>query len=70
MSHRPCVLGAFKYRRHSAHEANHLWLEMGHVRGIIETVMRDGKAADQDLCAAFQRQCGIVLLTTPRTASR
>jgi hypothetical protein len=69
VSHSPCVLGAFKYMRNSAHEAKRLWLEMGHFRGIIETVIMDGKADDQDLFAAFQRQRGMTLLTTPRKHS-
>jgi len=64
VSHRPCVLGAFKYRRSSAHEANRLWLEMEHFRGIIETVMLDGNADDQVLFAAFRRPRGMTLLTT------
>jgi hypothetical protein len=45
VSHSPCVLGAFKYMRNSAHEAKRVWLEMGHLRGIIETVNMDGKKA-------------------------
>lgn len=69
VSHRPGVLGAFKYMRNSAHEATRLWLETGHRRGIIETVMMDGKADDQALCAEFQRPRGMTLLTTPRQNS-
>jgi hypothetical protein len=69
VSHRPCVLGAFKYMRNSAHEAKRLWLETGRFRGIIETVIMDGKADDKDLLAAFQRQRGMTLLTTPRNNS-
>jgi hypothetical protein len=69
VSHSPCVLGAFKYMRNSAHEAKRLWLETGHLRGIIETVIMDGKADDKDLFAEFQRQRGMTLLTTPRKNS-
>jgi hypothetical protein len=69
VSHRPCVLGAFTYMGNSAHEAKRLWLETGHLRGIIETVIMDGKADDQALFAEFQRQRGMTLLTTPRKNS-
>jgi len=55
--------------RHSAHEAKRLWLETGHLRGVIETVMMDGKADDKALFAEFQRQRGMTLLTTPRKNS-
>jgi hypothetical protein len=66
-SHTPCVLGAFKYIRNSAHEAQRLWPETGHRRGVSTTVIMDRKADDQDLFAEFQRQRGMTLLTTPRT---
>ena len=69
VSHGPCVLGAFTYMRHSAHEAKRLWLETGHLRGMVETVMMDGNADAQDLCAEFQRPRGMTLLTTPRKNS-
>jgi hypothetical protein len=69
VSHGPCVLGAFKSRRNRAHEAKRLWLATGHLRGVVETVMRDGKADDKDLVAEFQRQRGRPLLTTPRKHS-
>jgi hypothetical protein len=69
VSHSPCVLGAFKYMRNSAQKATRLWLETGHRRGMVETVMMDGKADDQDLFAEFQRQRGMTLLTTPRKES-
>jgi hypothetical protein len=69
VSHSPCVLGAFKYIRNSAHEAKRLWLETGPLQGIVETVMMDGKADDKDLFAEFQRQRGMTLLTTPRKNS-
>ena len=69
VSHRPCVLGAFKHMRNSAHEAKRLWLETGHLRGVIETVIMEGKADDKDLFAEFQRQRGVTLLTTPRKNS-
>jgi hypothetical protein len=69
VSHRPCVLGAFKYMRNSAHEAKRLWWETGHLRGVVETVMMDGKADDQALFAELQRQRRMTLLTTPRTNS-
>ena len=55
--------------RNSAHEAKRLWRETGHLRGVVETVMMDGKADDQDLFAEFQRQRGMTLLTTPRKHS-
>ena len=69
VSHGPCVLGAFKDMRNSAHEAKRLWLETGHLRGMVETVIMDGKADDKDLFAEFQRQRGMTLLTTPRKNS-
>jgi hypothetical protein len=69
VSHNPCVLGAFKYMRNRAHEAQRRWWETGHLRGGVETVMMDGKAADQALFAALQRQRRMTLLTTPRTNS-
>ena len=69
VSHSPCLLGAFKYIRHSAHEAKRLWLETGQLRGVVETVLMDGKADDQDLFAEFQRQRQMTLLTTPRKNS-
>jgi hypothetical protein len=69
VSHGPCVLGAFKSMRNSANEAKRLWLETGHLRGVVETVMMDGRADDQDLFAEFQRQRGMTLLTTARKNS-
>ena len=69
VSHAPCVLGAFKYIRNSAHEAKRLWLETGHLRGVVTTVIMDGKADDQALFAEFQRQRKMTLLTTPRKNS-
>ena len=69
VSHDPCLLGAFKYMRHSAHEAKRLWWETGHLRGLVTTVIMGGKADDKDLVAAFKRQRGMPLLTTPRTNS-
>lgn len=69
VSHSPCVLGAFKYMRNSAHEAKRLWLETGHLRGVITTVVMDGKADDQALFREFQRQRGMTLVTTPRKNS-
>lgn len=69
VSHAPCVLGAFKHMRNSAHEAKRLWWETGHLRGVVTTVIMDGKADDQALCAEFQRQRQMTLLTTPRKNS-
>jgi hypothetical protein len=69
VSHTPCVLGAFKYMRNSAHEAKRLWWETGQLRGMVTTVIMDGKADDQALCAEFQRQRQMTLLTTPRKNS-
>jgi hypothetical protein len=69
VSHTPCVLGAFKYLRHSAHEATRLWWETGYLRGVVTTVIMDGKADDQALFAEFQRQRKMTLLTTPRKHS-
>jgi hypothetical protein len=69
VSHRPCVLGAFKSMRNRGHAAKRLGLDTGHLRGIIETVVMDGTAEDQDLFAEFQRQRGMTLLTTPRNNS-
>lgn len=69
VSHGPCVLGAFQYISNSAHEATRLWLETGPLRGVVETVIMDGKAADQALFAEFQRPRGMILVTTPRQHS-
>jgi hypothetical protein len=69
VSHRPCVLGAFKYMRNSANEAKRLWWETGQLRGLVTTVIVDGKADDQALFAEFQRQRKMTLLTTPRKHS-
>jgi hypothetical protein len=69
VAHSPCVLGAFKYIRNSAHEAKRLWLETGHLRGVITTVVMDGKADDQALFSEFQRQREMTLVTTPRKNS-
>jgi hypothetical protein len=66
VSHNPCLLGAFKYMRNSAHEAKRLWWETGQLRGLVTTVIMDGKADDQALFAEFQRQRKMTLLTTPR----
>ena len=69
VSHNPCLLGAFKYMRNSAHEAKRLWWETGQLRGLVTTVIMDGKADDQALFAEFQRQRQMTLLTTPRNNS-
>lgn len=66
VSHSPCLLGAFKYLRNSAHEAKRLWWETGQLHGLVTTVVMDGKADDQALFAEFQRQRQMTLLTTPR----
>jgi hypothetical protein len=52
-----------------AHEATRLWLEMGHLQGVVTAVIMDGKADDQALFAECQRQRGMTLLTTPRKNS-
>ena len=69
VAHSLCMLGAFKYMRNSAHEAKRLGLEPGALRGVITTVVVDGKADDQALCREFQRQRGMPLVTTPRNNS-
>jgi hypothetical protein len=69
VSHSPCLLGAFKYMRNSAHEAKRLWWETGQLRGLVTTVIMDGTADDQALFAEFQRQRQMTLLTTPRSHS-
>jgi hypothetical protein len=66
VSHRPGVLGAFKDRRHSAHDATRVWLDTGQLRGVVETVLMDSKADAPALCTAFQRQRGMTRWTTPR----
>jgi hypothetical protein len=55
--------------RNRAHEAKRLWLKTGSLRGVVTTVMMDGRADDQALFAEFQRQRGMTLLTTPRRHS-
>jgi hypothetical protein len=37
--HSPYVLGTFKYMCNSAHEATCLWLETGHLQGVVTTVI-------------------------------
>jgi hypothetical protein len=69
VAHRPCLLGAFKYMRNSAHEAKRLGWETGHLRGIVDTVMMDRKADDKDLFFELQRQRKMPLVTTPRRNS-
>jgi hypothetical protein len=69
VSHSPCMLGAFKYMRNSAHEAKRLWRETGQLRGVIATVVMEGNAADQALFPEFQRQRRMTLVTTPRNNS-
>jgi hypothetical protein len=63
------MLGAFKYMRNSANEAQRLWLETGQLRGIVATVMMDRQADDKALFCEFQRQRQMTLLTTPRRNS-
>jgi hypothetical protein len=60
------LLGAFKWMRNSAHEANRMWVETGKLKGLITTVLMDSKADDQGLFFEFQRQRQMLLLTTPR----
>ena len=55
--------------RNRAHEAKRLWGESGHLRGVVTTVIMEGKADDQALCAACQRQRTLPLGTTPRQHS-
>ena len=69
VAHSPCLLGAFKYMRNSAHEAKRLWWETGHLRGMVDTVIMDRKADDKDLFFEFQRQRKMTLVTTPRRNS-
>lgn len=60
------MLGAFKGMRNSGHEAKRMWLETGRLKGLIMTVLMDSRADDQGLFREFQRQRGILLLTTAR----
>jgi hypothetical protein len=69
VSHSPCLLGAFKYMRNSAHEAKRLWWATGQLRGLVTTVIMDGRADDHALFAEFRRQRQMTLLTTPRKNS-
>jgi hypothetical protein len=69
VSHAPWMLGAFTDRRHSGHEATRLWWETGPLRGVVETVMLEGKADAPAVLAEFQRQRGMTLRTTPRQHS-
>jgi hypothetical protein len=43
-SHRPCLLGACKSMRHSAHEAKRRWWDTGQLRGLVTTGSLDGTA--------------------------
>ena len=58
------MLGAFKWMRNSAHEAQRLWVETGKLKGLITTVLMDSKADDQDLFFEMQRQRGMLLIRT------
>ena len=60
------VLGAFKWRPNSAHEAQRRWVETGKLKGLITTVLMDSRADDKDLFFEFRRQRRMLLLTTPR----
>jgi hypothetical protein len=60
------MLGAFKWLRNSGNEAKRMWLETGKLKGLITTVLMDSKADDQALFREFQRQRGMLLLTTAR----
>jgi hypothetical protein len=60
------MLGAFKWMRNSGNAAKRMWLETGKLKGLMTTVLMDSKADDQALFRAFQRQRGILLLTTAR----
>lgn len=59
-------LGAVKWRRNSANEANRRWLETGKLKGVITTVLMDSKAEDKELFFELHRQRGRRLLTTSR----
>jgi hypothetical protein len=60
------MLGAFKWMRNSGNEAKRMWVETGKLKGLMTTVLMDSKADDQALFREFQRQRGVLLLTTAR----
>ncbi|MDQ3831957.1 MAG: hypothetical protein M3361_22235, partial [Candidatus Tectomicrobia bacterium] len=60
------LLGACKGRRNRAHDATRVWLETGKRKGLMTTVLMDGKADDQARFSQMQRQRRILLLTTTR----
>ena len=66
-SPRPGLLGAFKSRRQSAHEAQRPWWATGPLRGVVATGVMASKAEDCALLAELQRQRGITPVPTPRT---
>jgi hypothetical protein len=46
------ILGAFKWMRNSANEANRLWRETGKFQGLITTGLMDSKADEKDVFRA------------------
>jgi hypothetical protein len=58
----PVGAGAFKAMRNSAHEAIRLWLETGHLKVLVKTVIMDSMVDDQALFFEFRRQRGMTLL--------
>jgi len=59
-------LGAFKWMRNSGNEAQRMGLETGKLKGLVRTVLMDSKADAQAVFREFQRQRGMLLLTTAR----
>jgi hypothetical protein len=62
-SHRVPFLGRFVWMKNSANEAKRMWLETGHLKGLIDYVAMDSKADDYDLYHEYQRQRKVKLVT-------
>jgi len=60
------ILGAFKWRRNSSHEATRLGREPGKWQGWITTVLLDSTADDKARVFQLQRPRRLLLLTTTR----
>ena len=62
-SHKVGFLGRFVWMKNSANEAKRMWLETGHLKGLIDYVAMDSKADDYDLYREFERQRKVKLVT-------
>ncbi len=65
-THRPNVLGAFKWMQNSAHEAKRLEQDIGQFERLVKWVCMDSKADDYQLSRTLKDNYDIQLLTTMR----